>query len=141
MINIENLKNKKHLISSVFPLAVYAADGNTLDFKSSTTDFKNLENIKPQNFITTAIEISLVATIIIFFFILVQGGIKWITSSGDEKKLATARSQITNGIIGLVIILSSWAIIDLISTIFTIEILNLTIPSFFSQATYPPGGR
>lgn len=139
---IINQKIKNYLTFSFLPSVVHAEDGNILNFGTNTTDFENLEKIAPKNFLTTAIEIALTTTIIVFFFILVQGGIKWITSNGDEKKLTIARSQITNGIIGLVIILSSWAILNLISTIFEeIEILNLTIPSFLPKTTYPPGGR
>ncbi len=41
---------------------------------------------------------------------LIQGGLNWITSGGDKGKLETAQKHITNAIIGLVIIVASFAI-------------------------------
>jgi hypothetical protein len=67
---------------------------------------------------------------LVFFFILILGGLKWITSGGDEKAVGAARAQITNALIGLAIIFAAWAIINLIGTIFGVNILKLTIPTF-----------
>lgn len=48
-----------------------------------------------------------------FFF--VWGGIKFINSGGDPKQVAAARKVITFAIIGIVIVLGSFAIIHFIS--------------------------
>lgn len=48
------------------------------------------------------------------FMYLVYGGIEWITSGGDKGKLEGARNKITNGIIGLTIVASAWAIYRLV---------------------------
>ena len=42
--------------------------------------------------------------------IILLGGFKWMTSSGNEEKATEARKLIFAGIIGLAIILSAWAI-------------------------------
>ncbi len=47
--------------------------------------------------------------------LLVYAGIRFITSGGDPKKVAGARQIITYAIIGLVLVLSSFLIITLIS--------------------------
>lgn len=132
MINLKKIINKFWFIPYVFPITAYA-DDTTLNFSSKTDDFKNLENITPTSFIATAISLALSVTIIVFFFIFLIGGYRWITSSGDEKKLGLAKNQITHGFIGLVIILSSWVILNLIGTLFDIDILNFTIPSFITK--------
>lgn len=56
------------------------------------------------------------------FMYLVYGGIEWIMSGGDKGKLEGARSKITNGVIGLAIVASSWAIYLLIDYFFGIGI-------------------
>lgn len=133
MINSKKIINKIWFIPYLFP-SIVSADDNTLKLGTKTDDFKNIENITPSSFISGAIGLALTATIIVFFFIFLIGGYRWITSSGDEKKLAIARSQITNGLIGLTVILSSWVIMGILGTVFDIDIFKLTIPSFISNS-------
>lgn len=94
--------------------------------------FQPLTDITANSIISGAISLVLVVVIIVFFFILILGGFKWITSSGDEKKLTVARAQISGAFVGLTIVFASWAILNLIQTIFGINILSdgLSIPSF-----------
>ena len=132
MINLKSLKIKIRLAAFIFPSVVYAQDGTNFEFGVSD-DYQNLKNITPNSFISGAINIALTLTIIVFFFIFLVGGYRWITSSGDDKKLTLARSQITNGLIGLLIILSSWVIMGILGSVFDINILKLTIPSFISN--------
>ncbi|MBU0531266.1 MAG: hypothetical protein ABIG32_00775 [Candidatus Uhrbacteria bacterium] len=47
---------------------------------------------------------------IIFFAIVVYGGFIWMTSAGEAEKINRAKAILRNGAIGLVIILSSYAI-------------------------------
>ncbi len=56
------------------------------------------------------------------FMYLVYGGISWISAGGDKGKLEEARSKITNGIIGLAIVASAWAIYKLVDYFFGIGI-------------------
>lgn len=58
------------------------------------------------------------------FMYLAYGGVQWIMSGGDKSKLEEARSKITNGIIGLAIVASAWAIYKLIDYFFGIGIAN-----------------
>jgi len=66
---------------------------------------------------------------IIFFIMLLSGGIRWIASGGDKTRLEGARGQITHALIGLVILLSAFAIIKLIGTLFGVDLLNLSLPT------------
>ncbi len=61
----------------------------------------------------------LVAGLATFGYIL-YGGITWIMAGGDKGKLEEARAKITNGIIGLAIVASSWAIYLLVDYFFGI---------------------
>lgn len=54
------------------------------------------------------------------FGYLIYGGFTWITSGGDKGKLEDARSKITNGIIGLAIVASAWAVYLLLDYFFGI---------------------
>jgi hypothetical protein len=53
--------------------------------------------------------ILLVAGLATFGYIIF-GGISWILAGGDKSKLQEASARITNGIIGLAIVASAWAI-------------------------------
>ena len=44
-------------------------------------------------------------------FLIVWGGIRFITSGGDAKQVTAARQLITYAIIGLIVVLSSYSII------------------------------
>ena len=83
--------------------------------------------------ISALIQLIIVITAIVFFFILVVGGIRWIVSGGDKAQTEAARSQITAGLIGLVIVFSAWAILAAIDVFFGVDILGgLSIPSITS---------
>ncbi len=56
------------------------------------------------------------------FMYLVYGGLSWIMAGGDKGKLEEARAKITNGVIGLAIVASAWAIYLLIDYFFGIGI-------------------
>ena len=56
------------------------------------------------------------------FMYLVYGGIEWVMSGGDKGKLEAARGKITNGVIGLAIVASAWAVYLIIDYFFGIGI-------------------
>jgi hypothetical protein len=95
--------------------------------------FENLLNITLVSILQGAIRLVLIAAAIIFFFVLVIGGIQWIVSGGDKAGTETARKRITNALIGLAIVFAAWAIIALINALFGVNILNLQVPSFLVQ--------
>jgi hypothetical protein len=82
-----------------------------------------------QKFIPAAVTVVFVIGILIFFFMLIFGAIRWISSGGDKTALEGARGTITSALIGLVILFAAFAIIKLIQTFFGISILNLTLPT------------
>ena len=92
----------------------------------------NLGNLTANSIIAGAISLVMLIVALVFFFMLVWGGLKWVMSQGDSKNVETARGQITNALIGLAIVFAAWAIMKLIDTIFGVNIFGgLTIPKFY----------
>lgn len=54
----------------------------------------------------------------IFIILMVYAGYTWMTAAGNEPKIDKAKDMIQTAIIGLVIVLSSWAIWTFIFTSF-----------------------
>lgn len=47
---------------------------------------------------------------VIFFILIVYGGLMWMTAQGNDQKVAKAKELIINATIGLIIVLSAYAI-------------------------------
>jgi len=97
------------------------------------TNFGSLCNLKPNKVgsaVGVAIQVLLVIAIISCVFFLIWGGIRWITSGGDKGKVDQARSTLTAAIIGLVVALLSFFILNVILIVVTGQgITTLTIPT------------
>lgn len=52
----------------------------------------------------------------IFFVLVVYAGLMWMTASGNEEQIAKAKKILTAAIIGLIIVLSAYAITQFIGT-------------------------
>lgn len=65
-----------------------------------------------------------IAAIVLALFYFIWGGINWITSEGDKQRLAQARQKIVFAIIGLVIALLAYFIINLIGAFFGVSLLS-----------------
>jgi hypothetical protein len=53
---------------------------------------------------------------IVFFVLIFYGGIRWFTSRGEEAAVETARNTVIAATIGLLIILGSYALTDLVTS-------------------------
>ena len=92
-------------------------------------DWSNLGNLTITSIVSGLVRLALVLVTLVFFVVLVLGGVRWITSKGDKAEVENARNQITHALIGLAIIFVAWAILKLIETMFGVDLLNLTIPT------------
>ena len=92
-------------------------------------EFQPLGNLTIGDITSGLIRLTLVVAALVFFFILVIGGIRWIVSGGDKANTETARNQITAALVGLVIVFAAWAIVELINVFFGINIFSLELPS------------
>jgi hypothetical protein len=91
--------------------------------------FSNLNTIDFGELVGLAISFVLIIASLAFFFMLVLGGIRWITSGGDKGKTEAARGQITAGLVGLVIVFAAWAILTLIESFFGVNLRSFNIPT------------
>ncbi len=70
-----------------------------------------------------------IAGFLLTFMELIMGAYHWITSGGDKQNLEKARGQITNAIIGLMLVGAVYAIMALTAAFFGLDLKSLTIPS------------
>lgn len=126
-----NLKEKLSMFSLITP--VLAATDKVILQPESGSQFFNLTNLTVQGMISGAISLVMLVVALVFFFMLVLGGLKWVMSGGDQKAVEAARNQITNALIGLAIVFAAWAIMKLIGIVFGVDIFGaggISIPTF-----------
>lgn len=84
------------------------------------------------NFISSVVGVMTIIAIIWFVFLFISGAIAYMSSGGDKNAIESARKKITNGIVGLVIVVIAIFVIKLIGYLIGIpDILNF--PSLFSE--------
>src|SRR3989338_8955891 len=88
---------------------------------------KNLQDVGGQAFgsassndlptiVGSIINISLTLIGMIFVILLVYSGFIWMTAAGNEEKVSKAKDTIRRSIIGIIIIVASYAIADFVIT-------------------------
>ncbi len=112
-----------------FSVALLAQSDKTINLKPSDGIAGKVSSLTVGAIIAGLLKLALVIAAIVFFFILVIGGIRWIISGGDKGQTEQARAQITAALVGLVIVFAAWAIASLIGTFFGVNIFQLEIPS------------
>lgn len=88
------------------------------------TQFQPLTTLTFEGVTQALISLVLIIAAFVFFFMLVIGGIRWITAGGDKAQTEAARGQLTAALIGIVIVFSAWAIIQIIQRFFGIKIVG-----------------
>lgn len=93
------------------------------------TDWVKYTNVG--TLISNIIALVFIIAALIFFFMLVIGGVQWMLSGGDKAATESARGRITAALIGLVIVFAAWAIMKLIETFLGISVLGgqINIPT------------
>jgi hypothetical protein len=90
----------------------------------------NLTTDKIGSIVGVVIEVLIIIAIILALIFLILGGVKYITSGGDKGGIDAARGQLIAAIIGLVIALTAFFIINSVLHVFTGLGLNtFTIPT------------
>ena len=92
------------------------------------------------NLISAAVGMFLVLSFIFALLYFLLGGFSWITAAGDKTKLQSAQDRITHALVGLIIVVSTWAIMTLVGQFVGIDFPNLPIPTLESPGA-PPGGN
>lgn len=68
------------------------------------------------------------AAAIAFLIMLIVGGFQFLTSGGDPKAVAGARTTLTYAIIGIILVVVSWLILLLVHQITGVDVTKVTIP-------------
>ncbi len=89
----------------------------------------NLHVSKAGGIVGSVIQLLFVFAILASLFFLIWGGIRWISSGGDKGKIDQARGTITAAIVGLLISLLAFFIINIVLMVLTGHgISSLSIP-------------
>ena len=72
-----------------------------------------------------ALTLMLIVAVILTLIYLILGGLAWIQSGGDKQKISQARSRLTFAIIGLIVALGSFFIINVIGFVFKVNLLQI----------------
>ncbi|MBI4433441.1 hypothetical protein HY632_01590 [Candidatus Uhrbacteria bacterium] len=92
---------------TVLPFVAHAASINTgIDFGTAT----GLSTRDVREVIARIINVAMGLLGIVAVVIILAGGFMWMTAGGAEEKVAKAKKLIFQGIIGLAVILTSYAI-------------------------------
>lgn len=83
-----------------------------------------------QGFLRGLITFGFVVGGIAFLFMLILGGIQWITSGGDKIQAESARRRITNALVGIVVLFSLFAILNFVGCFFGIDFRTINFGPF-----------
>jgi hypothetical protein len=81
---------------------------NTVDIDSQVNTYFHYTCIG--EFISKMVSVGIIVAGLAVFLYLVWGGIQWLTSGGDKAKLEEAKQRLSNAIVGLTIVVISWAV-------------------------------
>jgi hypothetical protein len=84
--------------------------------------FQNLELV-----FTNVVKAAVALAGIVLFVVLLMGGINFLTSGGDPKKVEVAQKTITTGLGGLILVLLSYMILVLIRTITGVDVTQFRV--------------
>jgi len=70
-----------------------------------------------------------IAGAIAMILFIVWGAMDWLMSEGDKEKITRARNKITHALIGLGLLVLSYAIVVFLKSVFGLDLLELVWPS------------
>ena len=91
--------------------------------------FAPLSEITFEAMISSAVNLVLIVASILFVFNFLIGGIKFMLSGGNKEKLDSAKRQLMNAILGIIIIFSSWAVLGFVGEFFGVDFSTFQIPT------------
>lgn len=114
---LTKLTSQSQFGSGVIPSSRFLGDGTPI-----TDEYHALNNL--EIFMSTLLAILTVLAGMFFIFYFVMGAFKWVTAGADSGNVQKARDQMTQSVIGMVIIVMSYSIIGLISNLFGFNVLQ-----------------
>ena len=113
------------LVLPVFALNVHAQAADPYGIDTVNTGLAgSLSQADPTDVVVRIINVALGFLGLIAVAIILLGGFKWMTAGGNEEKTEEAKKLLGAGVIGLVIILSSWAIATYVINTLTTNVIK-----------------
>lgn len=103
-------------------LAVGEVRAQTYDILPDPDEIQAGGNLTMAGLIASLINGAILLSALAVLLYLILGGFQWLTSGGDKGKTESARNKITSSLIGLLIVIASWAIFNLILQFFGINL-------------------
>lgn len=75
-------------------------------------------------FVSNAISFLTILAGIFFIFYFVMGALSWTTAGGEEAKVTKARDQMTQAVIGMVVVVISYSLIGVVGTFLGFDFLH-----------------
>ncbi len=76
--------------------------------------YSGLPTADPRTLISHLIQLGLSFVALIFLLLILLAGLQWMLAGGDEEKVAKAKQTLLNAIIGVVIIIFSYSIVNFV---------------------------
>lgn len=124
-----NLKKTLATVATMSASSYFAAS-SVMAQTVPTISVDRADNVKITDvgqLITSFVGLALLLSALLVFGYLVIGGVQWITSGGDKGKTESARNKITAALVGLAIVASSYALMQIIGFFFGINIFGTGI--------------
>lgn len=96
------------------PSEAFAPEANTAESAAGVVE----------NIVSLALGAVTIVAGLYFILVLVVAAFNWLSASGDTGKVKKARDMIIQGLIGLIIVVASYAIIGLIGSIVGLRLLE-----------------
>ncbi len=107
------------------PTTAYSQDSNTPDGALS-----NLET-----FVSNALGVITTVATLFFIIYFIMGAFKWVAAGGDAGKVQKARDEMTQSVLGLILIVAAYGLIGLVGKIVGLTILD---PVTMIRTIIPP---
>lgn len=98
------------LVFLIAPLSVSALDYDSATFAALATNDVDYASTSATSLIGTIISAVLGLLGVLFLILTIYAGLLWMTAGGNTDNVKKAKSILLNSVIGLVIVLSSYAI-------------------------------
>lgn len=81
------------------------------------------------SFLSNIASLLIILAFFLTFFSLILAGLQWIVSGGDKDKVTAAKNRLVHALIGLVIVMASWSLMQLAGQFLGIDPFNLSVPT------------
>ena len=109
-------KSAKNAFSSVIfvAAALLAKPVGAVNLGMNYAKNLGLAEADPRNAVISLVSLLMTFLGIIAVIIILYGGFVWMTAAGAEERVGKAKKIIVSGIIGLIVILSAWLIVNFV---------------------------